>query len=138
MSSPQAGKMNICKTPRSAKTLDVLLRKRPGAPKRSMYLGNAGLISGLMFNYRASCSIVFNCIQSCSIVFTFLMSGASSYPTLTTKVSIFTFVFINTHKFVVYIYAPGLVFIQNCWTFVYFVYFPSALLLIKQEKLLFG
>src|SRR5271156_901933 len=68
--APGMRKNTFGKAPRSAKTLDVLLRKRPGAPKRSMYLGNApnpGLISGLMF-----------------IVFIFSMSGASSYPTPTT------------------------------------------------------
>src|SRR5271156_933091 len=45
---------------------------------------------------------------------------------------------VNNVKRCVDTFAPGLVFIQNCWTFVYFVYFPSTLLLIKQEKLLFG
>src|SRR5271156_2346929 len=45
---------------------------------------------------------------------------------------------VNNVKRCVDTFAPGLVFIQNCWTFVYFVYFPFAHLLIKQEKLLFG
>src|SRR5271156_2915309 len=85
MSSPQAGKMNI-------------LQKRPGAPKRSMYMRHFCENAPERQNTRCTWETLdvhaksgphigphVQCVH-------FPMSGASSYPTLTTEL----FIFINS------------------------------------------
>src|SRR5271156_4119106 len=63
----QNARCTFAKTPRSAKTLDVL-------GKRGPHIGPHVQLSGLMFN----------CVQLCTSVFNSTLSGASSYPTPTT------------------------------------------------------